>query len=151
MLAASTKPSASSHPSPSCIQTSTGSLDTSNPEPDAPAAKKAKRASIPVTLDLSVNLLDVHPLKIFHTVWCPDLQPQKLGIRSSCVYACISPGCNFQASKIGPVWSHIATEHTNREASCLLCKVLFINPYSMCEHIYLHFPEHKPGGKSSSQ
>ena len=79
ILAASAKPSPSSLPSPSCTQTSTDSTDTSSPDPDTLASKKVKRASIPVTLDLSINLLDVHPLKIFHTVWCPDLQPQKIG------------------------------------------------------------------------
>ncbi len=74
-----------------------------------------------------------------------------MGVGQSWFYICFVPNCNFQATKIGPVWSHMASTHANKEAVCPLCEVVFVSPYSMREHMYLHFPEHKKGGKSSTE
>ncbi len=96
-----------------------------------PVSKKGKPSPIMVTVDPSVNLLDTHPVKTFPSVWDPSLAPKNMGVGQSWFYICFVPNCNFQATKIGPVWLHMASTHTNKEAVCPLCEVVFVSPYSM--------------------
>ncbi len=112
-----------------------------------PVSKKGKPSPVMVTMDPSINLLDMHPVKAFPSVWDLSLAPKNMGVGLSWFYICSVPNCNFQVTKIGPVWSHVASIHTNKEAVYLLCEVVFVSPYSMQEHIYLHFPECKKGGQ----
>ena len=90
-------------------------------------------------------------IKVFPMVWDVQFAPKNMGTGGHCYYICTTPNCDFRASKIGPVWSHVTVVHTMKEAVCPEYAVLFLSPYSMREHMFLHFPECKPSTKSSSK
>ena len=152
MIAASQAKPMDTVKAPAPVQASFPNVSTT--ESDSPLPSSHSFCSISceqIYLASPTDLLLTHLVKAFPSVWDIQFAPMNMGTGSHCYYMYTAPNCEFRASKIGPVWSHIAAAHTLKEAACLECDVLFLSPYSMKEHMFLHFPEHKPGSKSSSK
>ena len=81
---------------------STPSLSTSSPTEVEPSSsdvpyisKRVKPSLIMVTVDSSVNLLDVHPIIAFPSIWDLSIAPKNMGVGPSWFYICSVPSCNF--------------------------------------------------------
>ncbi len=133
------------------VQASTSTTSTAKLDLLPPFHSSCSTSHECMYLASPTDLLLVHPVKAFPMVWDIQFAPKNMGTGGHCYYTCTAPNCDFKASKIGLVWSHVAAVHTLKEAVCPECAVLFLSPYSMREHMVLHFPEHKPITKSSSK
>ncbi len=153
MMAAATQPAPSTSTSTAPLEvegSSSNPIAVESSPPSSPATpnigplQKCHHTSpVQITVEPGLDILSVHPVKAFPQVWCTTLAPKNIGISGNQFYCCSASDCLFQAKHIGPVWAHIATDHTGMEALCALCQRAFTNPYSMQDHLNNHHSKKK--------
>ena len=106
-------------------------METSAPPASEPVFKE------PMVMTTSKSVDDVVPPYDFPSVWPAIFKPQlQRSVSGSVSYPCPFPKCpETEISKMDPCWAHIAKEHTQRQAKCPGCDVLFVNPESMRVHL----------------